>query len=247
MAGEIVGQKMSEYTDIDESSLSAGEKAYYKEHAKITTFGKTGDNDAVNSNYNVPLSEITGSVLPEVGTDAHRGDVLTVSNSDEIVWATPSMPNLGKGLVYNQENDCIDFNPHGSGGLYVDSVSNRVSVKDGNGIKVDTTGVHIDTNGASDGNVLTYDATTQTVGWGAGGGLGLPDSSMLANAESAYHNKLSDDDSTFDVDEAYEMRFNFVPTIKNPDGTINTYKIKWYIKAGSGGFQTVTIGSGSFI
>lgn len=169
MADEIVGQRMSDYTDIDESSLTAGEKAYYKEHAKVTTFGKTGDNDASNSNYNVPLSEITGSVLPEVGTDAHRGDVLTVNNSDEVVWATPSssMPNLGKGLVYNQENDCIDFNPHGSGGLFVDSVNNRVSVKHGNGIGVDESGVHIATDGASDGDVLTYNGTTQEVGWAA--------------------------------------------------------------------------------
>ena len=149
MSDTISGQKMSEYTDIDNAQLSSEAKTYYKEHARVTTFGKTDDLDVANSNYNVPLSEITGSVLPEVGTDAHRGDVLTVNNSDEIVWATPSsgMPKLGKGLVYNQENDCIDFNPHGSGGLYVDSVNNRVSVKGGNGIMVDTNGVNIDITG----------------------------------------------------------------------------------------------------
>ena len=73
---------MSDYTDIDASSLSAGEKAYYKEHAKITTFGKTGDNDAVNSNYNVPLSEIAGSALPpyDQSTSSDEGKVLVVKD-----------------------------------------------------------------------------------------------------------------------------------------------------------------------
>ena len=90
MADEIRGQRMSEYTDIDQASeLSSTEKAYYKANARVTTFGKVDDEASTpNSNYNIPLSEIAGEALPTIQA-GDAGKVLTVNaNEDGTQWDT---------------------------------------------------------------------------------------------------------------------------------------------------------------
>jgi hypothetical protein len=89
MANEFHGQRMSDYADIDSAQLTQEEKDYYKEHALVTTFGKTdGDASTGNSNYNVKLNEISKNVLPPIASD-DKGKVLTVDDSGSLAWAAP--------------------------------------------------------------------------------------------------------------------------------------------------------------
>lgn len=89
MTSEFNGQKMSDYADIDSVQLTQEEKDYYKEHALVTTFGKTdGDTSTGNSNYNVKLNEISKIALPPIASD-DKGKVLTVDDSGSLAWAAP--------------------------------------------------------------------------------------------------------------------------------------------------------------
>jgi hypothetical protein len=90
MADEIHGQQMSDYTDIDQASdLTSTEKEYYKANARVTTFGKVDNGVSTpNSNYNIPLSEISGDSLPTIES-GDAGKVLTVNaNEDGVHWDT---------------------------------------------------------------------------------------------------------------------------------------------------------------
>ena len=354
MADEIVGQKMSDYTDIDESSLTAGEKAYYKEHAKVTTFGKTGDNDAVNSNYNVPLSEIAGSALPpydqstssdegkvlvvndmeaswkqypssdnyntpisggifasgefkpvklhydntltlvtdaehpqynknlsvahpvpDPGTNVHRGDVLMVDNSsDDIVWApapggggyepgtdsalvtsgsyvyvnkddktvTTNVNgelaiNYGDGLHYDDISDKLVVDCYDSGGLAFESYSTGKSlkVKAGNGIDVGSSGVKISTDGANDGDVLTYNGTTHTVGWAAGGGGGYTVYNLTKTVADLTQIGVEDDDPIYALDINVVNHGIYFLDIHTIDSSVGMKKIRVHVPALSNG------------
>lgn len=76
---EIVGQRMSEYRDAD-SIQDADKKAYYKEHAKITTFGKLSGTDTNFSNYNIDLSDISGEISGDIASNIADGTTITASN-----------------------------------------------------------------------------------------------------------------------------------------------------------------------
>lgn len=159
--------------------------------------------------------------VPDPGTNEHRGQVLTVNSSDQVVWddaPTTAVPIDGTTITKNASDELQVANPVPSA------------------------------TGHNEGDVLTI--SNGGIGWvapqGGGGGGGLPDTSLLANATSSYGDKLSEDTDTFDEDRDYEMRYSFIPTAMKPDGSIHTYKIKWYIRAGSGGFETAAVGSGSF-
>ncbi len=175
MASETNGKKMSEYTDIDQASeLTEEQKAYYKEHASVTTYGKIdGDESTGNSNYNVKLSEISKNPLPPIAA-GDTGKVLTVGDSDSLVWdeVSSSQPNYGEGLEYDSSTNTLKFNYFGSGGLTAErTVDDKyaMKVKAGVGIDVDRKGVNIDTRTATEGDVLTYhkNGSTDEVVWAA--------------------------------------------------------------------------------
>lgn len=110
------------------------------------------------------------------------GKVLTVDDSDAIVWdeVPSSQPNYGEGLEYDSNTNTLKFSYLGSGGLMYEQGHDEtrgMKVKAGNGIKVNDAGVSIDTDTAEDGQVLSYDDTTQKIKWvnaGGGGGGGNP-------------------------------------------------------------------------
>ena len=53
---EIVGQRMSDYTKLNE--LTQAEQETYLANAAVTTYGKTSDGGN-NTNVNVPLTDVT--------------------------------------------------------------------------------------------------------------------------------------------------------------------------------------------
>jgi hypothetical protein len=80
---EIVGQRMSDYTKLNE--LTQAEQETYLANAAVTTYGKTSD-DGNNTNVNVPLS----AIKPDVPvTDVTVGGTSVVSNG---VAAVPTIP-----------------------------------------------------------------------------------------------------------------------------------------------------------
>jgi hypothetical protein len=84
MADEIHGQKMSDYTKLNE--LTQAEQETYLANAAVTTYGKTSD-DGNNTNVNVPLS----AIKPDVPvTDVTVGGNSVVSNG---VAAVPAQEN----------------------------------------------------------------------------------------------------------------------------------------------------------
>lgn len=116
MADEIRGQRMSEYTDIDQASeLSSTEKAYYKANARVTTFGKVDNGVSTpNSNYNIPLSEIAGEALPPIESgDAYK--VLTVNpNEDGAHWDTVDVDVLPE-IESGDANKILRVNSNATG------------------------------------------------------------------------------------------------------------------------------------
>jgi hypothetical protein len=81
---EIVGQRMSDYTKLNE--LTQAEQETYLANAAVTTYGKTSD-DGNNTNVNVPLS----AIKPDVPvTDVTVGGNSVVSNG---VAAVPAQVN----------------------------------------------------------------------------------------------------------------------------------------------------------
>jgi hypothetical protein len=81
---EIVGQRMSDYTKLNE--LTQAEQETYLANAAVTTYGKTSD-DGNNTNVNVPLS----AIKPDVPvTDVTVDGSSVVSNG---VAAVPAQVN----------------------------------------------------------------------------------------------------------------------------------------------------------
>lgn len=233
------GKRMSDYTDIDSAQLTEEQKAYYKENALVTTYGKTGESTG-NSNYNVKLSEISKNPLPPI-TDGDTGKVLTVGDSESLVWdeLPNSQPNYGEGLEYDSNTNTLKFNYFGSGGLMSARTLDdkyAMKVKAGVGIEVDNKGVSIDTQHANEGDVLTYhkNGSTDEVVWAApGGGGGNP----------------------FSIDEMLTWKNNMDTTVAawmaaNPESNhIDTGNLQTSIKSVSGVTKyqyAIHAGSGSF-
>jgi hypothetical protein len=234
MADEIHGQKMSDYTKLNE--LTQAEQETYLANAAVTTYGKTSD-DGNNTNVNVPLSAIKPDVpvtdvtvggnsvvsngvaiipkysadypivnngyafsldynntqfkiagtnyteltltnpVPAPGTNQNRGKVLTVNDSDAIVWAQPSASV--EISQYNGDVSTVSaVNAASSGGyifnLNIDSETLEEQHDDVAGKKYVTVKNPLpSTDGASNGNVLTI--TNGAAGWAAPqGGSTIP-------------------------------------------------------------------------
>ena len=135
------GKKMSEYTPF--SKLTSEEKATYLGNAAVTTFG-VKDNVEGNINVNIPLSTLVPSAtdlagdglsvngstgkldvsnkVPAPTASTDRGKVLTVNNSDEVVWDTPASSTYvkeDKGLTASGSYIGVDC--AGTGGLTTDA------------------------------------------------------------------------------------------------------------------------------
>lgn len=76
---------MSDYTP-----LANNEKEYFMGDGQgaVVTVGKV-EQGGDNVNRLVKLSDLAPAELPSAGTNEHRGDVLTVDNTDQVVWAAP--------------------------------------------------------------------------------------------------------------------------------------------------------------
>ena len=141
MASEIHGKIMSEYTPLNE--LTPQEQVTYLSNAAVTTFGaKVSEGD--NINVNIPLSTLVPSAtdlagdglsvngstgkldvsnkVPAPTATTDRGKVLTVNNSDEVVWDTPASSTYvkeDKGLIAS--GSYIGVECAGTGGLITDA------------------------------------------------------------------------------------------------------------------------------
>ena len=129
----------------------------------LATVASTGNYSDLNGVPTIPtagglagdgLEEASGKLkvvtkVPSPGTNEHRGDVLTVDDSDQVVWdaVSVSQPTYGEGLEYNETTNTLKFSYLGSGGLTYEQGpggTRGMKVKAGNGIKVDNAGVSIE-------------------------------------------------------------------------------------------------------
>lgn len=211
------GKKMSDYTPLSE--LSSEEKATYLSNAAVTTFGaKVSEGDKIN--VNIPLSTLVPSAtdlagdglsvngstgkldvsnkVPAPTATTDRGKVLTVDNTDAVVWATPAAPSVtvdGTTIQNGVDGLHVNLGPSlvvGSGALCVKLQEKKGLASEDQGLKVvpdagivitSTGGVGLDFDNANNGDVLSCLKTvdpdsgdvTYDVNWvapgGGGGGL----------------------------------------------------------------------------
>ena len=117
MAEEIVGKKMSEYASVD--TLTGEEKATYLGNALVTSIGSKTVGGSLE-NYNVPLSEIGGSSLPDTSGKL-EGDVLTLNSSKEPIWQTPQGGGGGSMSIVVIDNPTIE-----SGNIVINTQNNTI-------------------------------------------------------------------------------------------------------------------------
>lgn len=117
MAEEIVGKKMSDYASVD--TLTGEEKATYLGNALVTSIGSKTVGGSLE-NYNVPLSEIGGSGLPDASS-ASAGDVLTLNNTKEPIWQAPQGGGGGSMNIVVIDNPTIE-----SGNIVINTQNNTI-------------------------------------------------------------------------------------------------------------------------
>ena len=133
------------YTLDDGSAVSSSEQETFEETGVIPVSGQYVQ-DGTKKTKSVKLKDLltSGGSLPDYST-SYAGEVLTLMNVNGQLkpnWNPTSWPNM-----------------YGKNGITVYQGSASVDIS-------------ISTSGASDGDVLTYNGTTQKVAWAAGGGGG---------------------------------------------------------------------------
>ena len=169
--------RISDYGNYETGKAQA-EVEKFKETGVLPVSGKYTDSGKMTTK-NVKLSDLVSGGAPvPTPTSADTGKVLTVGDSDSLVWdeVPSSQPNYGVGLVYDDNTDTLAFSYANSGGLEADH--GFMQVKAGVGIELNNKGVNIDTRTATEGDVLTYhkNGSTDEIIWtapGGGGGGGL--------------------------------------------------------------------------
>ena len=254
---------MSEYTPLSE--LSSEEKATYLGNAAVTTFGaKVSEGD--NINVNIPLSTLVPSAtdlagdgltangstgkldvsnkVPAPTATTDRGKVLTVNNSDEVVWDTPASSTYvkeDKGLTAS--GSYIGVECAGTGGL----------ITDANGLYIKH-----DTN--DKGKFLTVGADNE-ITWGTPSGgstnvIGGSDGAIYGSGAYCY---VQTDEHTIKVNSQNKLEADFsiidgsgsVIDVQHGDGihigfdtngatvgdvlTVDQYGAHWAAPGGGGG------------
>lgn len=213
MASEIQGKRMSDYTPLNE--LTQQEQVTYLSNAAVTTFGAKVSEGA-NINVNIPLSTLVPSAtdlagdglsvngstgkldvsnkVPAPTATTDRGKVLTVNNSDEVVWDMPASSTYvkeDKGLTAS--GSYIGVECAGTGGL----------ITDANGLYIKH-----DTN--DKGKFLTVGDDNE-ITWGTPGGgstnvIGGSDGAIYGSGAYCY---VRTDENTIVVNSQNQLHANF--------------------------------------
>lgn len=176
--------KISEYGNYD-TDKSQAEVEKFQETGVLPVSGKYADNGNMTTK-NVKLSDLVGGGGAPVPTPAGGdvGKVLTVGDSDNLVWDTvPSSPTnvIGgsDGAIYGSGAYCyVQTDEHTIKVNNQNKLEADFSIIDGSGSVIDVQhgdGIHIgfDTTGATVGDVLTVDQ--YGAHWAApGGGAPVP-------------------------------------------------------------------------
>ena len=155
--------QMNSYTDYKSGTTSA-EQEKLLETGKVLFSGKKTDNgDPIT--LSIPVSELGGSDLPDVGTNTNRGKFLAVkTNKDELEWTAPLYIENDEEWVNNQPQYTPLINTKSKVKLYSglhynnDSAGIGIRCKANGGLHASDDGIEIKTDNVQAGQVLTYTA-----------------------------------------------------------------------------------------
>jgi hypothetical protein len=88
--------KMSEYTNVDVATeLNDDQKKYYKDHAVVTSLGKTSSSDNTLHNYNVHIPNVPD--FPTLPTDSDEKTYVLAFKNGSIIWMEDTGSGSGSG------------------------------------------------------------------------------------------------------------------------------------------------------
>lgn len=209
------------------TALSEGSNVKISNNNENYTIGVSGVVTDVKIGNTTIVSDGVATIpenktVPTVTPTTDQGKVLTVNDSDQIVWATPSNIQISQ---YNGDVSVINATNDSSLGGYVfdvnidDSLDTvNVKIDDKQVRKLKVTNPVPSTDDANNGDVLTYDGST--IGWAPvqGGGGGNPYTKVSVTPGERYKNGKTSDYDWELYDQDVSITNNTYAVVSSPIG-----------------------------